>query len=90
MPGHASREILILFGSLTSCDPGDIHETLQVSINRTSIGPFDCKFSLWFTMVDRKNLTLDFIFKEASLNYQKRHTLKNLPCWQWKISKPLK
>ena len=30
MPGHASREILILFGSLTSCDPGDIQETVQV------------------------------------------------------------
>ena len=30
MPSHASREILILFGSLTSCDPGDIHETIQV------------------------------------------------------------
>lgn len=29
MPGHASREILILFGSLTSCDPGDIQETVQ-------------------------------------------------------------
>ncbi|KAM7430924.1 General transcription factorIIH subunit 2 [Porites harrisoni] len=29
MPSHASREILILFGSLTSCDPGDIHETIQ-------------------------------------------------------------
>ena len=30
MPGHASREILVLFGSLTSCDPGDIVETIQV------------------------------------------------------------
>lgn len=30
MPSHASREILVLFDSLTSCDPGDIHETLQV------------------------------------------------------------
>lgn len=30
MPGHASREILILFGSLTSCDPGDVLETVHV------------------------------------------------------------
>ncbi|RMX58207.1 hypothetical protein pdam_00000025 [Pocillopora damicornis] len=29
MPGHASREILILFGSLTSCDPGDVLETVH-------------------------------------------------------------
>lgn len=30
MPGHASREILIVFGSLTTCDPGDITETVKV------------------------------------------------------------
>lgn len=31
LPGHASREILILCGSLTTCDPGDINTTIQVS-----------------------------------------------------------
>ena len=30
MPSHASREILIVFGSLTSCDPGDIFDTVKV------------------------------------------------------------
>lgn len=30
MPSHASREVLILFGSLTTCDPGDILETLKM------------------------------------------------------------
>jgi transcription initiation factor TFIIH subunit 2 len=30
MPGHASREVLILLGSLTSCDPGEIEETVKV------------------------------------------------------------
>ncbi|XP_077998384.1 general transcription factor IIH subunit 2-like [Glandiceps talaboti] len=29
MPGHASREILIILGSLTTCDPGDIYETIK-------------------------------------------------------------
>ena len=29
MPSHASREILVIFGSLTTCDPGDIHETIK-------------------------------------------------------------
>ncbi|XP_023933479.1 general transcription factor IIH subunit 2 [Lingula anatina] len=29
MPGHASREILIIYGSLTTCDPGDIYETVK-------------------------------------------------------------
>ncbi|XP_026492330.1 general transcription factor IIH subunit 2 [Vanessa tameamea] len=29
LPGHASRELLVLFGSLTTCDPGDISGTIQ-------------------------------------------------------------
>ena len=28
LPTHSSREIIIIFGSLTTCDPGNIHETL--------------------------------------------------------------
>jgi len=30
MPGHASREVLIVLGSLSTCDPGDIGETIKV------------------------------------------------------------
>ncbi|KAF8325227.1 Ssl1-like-domain-containing protein [Cantharellus anzutake] len=29
LPTHSSREILVLFGSLTTCDPGNIHDTVQ-------------------------------------------------------------
>jgi transcription initiation factor TFIIH subunit 2 len=29
IPAHASREILVILGSLTTCDPGDITETIQ-------------------------------------------------------------
>ncbi|XP_013143875.1 PREDICTED: general transcription factor IIH subunit 2 [Papilio polytes] len=29
LPGHASRELLVLFASLTTCDPGDIVPTIQ-------------------------------------------------------------
>ncbi|XP_046841484.1 general transcription factor IIH subunit 2-like isoform X2 [Xenia sp. Carnegie-2017] len=29
LPGHASREILVVFGSLTTCDPGDVMETFE-------------------------------------------------------------
>ncbi|KAL1137790.1 hypothetical protein AAG570_009486 [Ranatra chinensis] len=29
MPSHASREILVLMGNLTTCDPGDINITIQ-------------------------------------------------------------
>lgn len=31
LPAHASREILVIMASLTTCDPGDINETIQVS-----------------------------------------------------------
>ncbi|KAL4074120.1 Ssl1-like-domain-containing protein [Scleroderma citrinum] len=38
LPAQASREILIIFGSLTTCDPGNIHDTLDVCIkNRIRI-----------------------------------------------------
>lgn len=30
LPSHASREILIIMGSLTTCDPGDINTTIMV------------------------------------------------------------
>ena len=29
MPSHTSKEVLVIMGSLTSCDPGDIHSTIQ-------------------------------------------------------------
>jgi transcription initiation factor TFIIH subunit 2 len=29
MPAHSSREVLVLFGSLTTCDPGDIQKTIK-------------------------------------------------------------
>jgi transcription initiation factor TFIIH subunit 2 len=32
LPTHSSREIIILFGSLTTCDPGNIHDTLDSCI----------------------------------------------------------
>ncbi|XP_046425250.1 general transcription factor IIH subunit 2 [Neodiprion fabricii] len=30
LPSHASREILVLMGSLTTCDPGDINTTIEI------------------------------------------------------------
>ena len=29
LPAHTSLEVLTLFGSLTTCDPGDINETIK-------------------------------------------------------------
>ncbi|CEP09348.1 hypothetical protein [Parasitella parasitica] len=30
VPSHGSKEVLMVFGSLTTCDPSDIHETLDL------------------------------------------------------------
>ncbi|KAF9033258.1 Ssl1-domain-containing protein [Hymenopellis radicata] len=32
LPTHSSRELLIIFGSLTTCDPGNIHDTLDACV----------------------------------------------------------
>lgn len=32
LPTHASREILILFGSLTTVDPGNVHDTIDACV----------------------------------------------------------
>lgn len=37
LPSHASREILVLMGSLTTCDPSDINLTIEVKQNCTII-----------------------------------------------------
>lgn len=29
MPLHSTREVLIVFGGLSSCDPGDVFETIK-------------------------------------------------------------
>lgn len=31
IPSHASREILVIIGNLTICDPSDIHQTIKVN-----------------------------------------------------------
>jgi len=33
MPSHTSREVIIIMGSLTTCDPGDINKSLQEAVN---------------------------------------------------------
>lgn len=42
LPSHTSREILVIFGSLTTCDPGSIKETIEVGWQRNQLA------SKWF------------------------------------------
>jgi len=32
VPSHASKEVVVILGALTSCDPGNIFKTIDVSI----------------------------------------------------------
>lgn len=34
MPGHTSREVLIVFSSLTTCDPANIYDLIKVRNQR--------------------------------------------------------
>lgn len=43
LPSHASREILVIMGSLTTCDPSDISTTIEVS-NKTQTSIHSFKF----------------------------------------------
>lgn len=40
MPGHTSREILIILSSLTTCDPANIYELIKVKSQAWSLHPY--------------------------------------------------
>lgn len=60
-PSHGTREILIIFGSLLSSDPGDIHSTISAlvtsHISCTVIG-LAAKVAICSTLVSRTNASL--------------------------------
>lgn len=33
LPAHSSREVLMIFGSITTVDPGNIHDTLTACLD---------------------------------------------------------
>ncbi|EAU91776.2 RNA polymerase II transcription factor [Coprinopsis cinerea okayama7 len=65
LPTHSSREILILFGSLTTCDPGNIHDTLETCIKnkiRISVVALAAEMKICRELCDK---TGDYIPKEG-------------------------
>lgn len=48
VPAHSSREILMIMGSLSTCDPGDVHETVakcveaRIKVNVISLAAQVC------------------------------------------------
>ncbi|KAL8908470.1 MAG: hypothetical protein Q9207_000776 [Kuettlingeria erythrocarpa] len=57
-PSHGTREILLLFGSLLSSDPGDIHTTITSLVNAhitTSVIGLSAQVAICLTLVKRTN-----------------------------------
>ncbi len=44
VPNHASKEVVVVMGSLTSCDPGNIFDTIQVCGRRFLARTFDSSY----------------------------------------------
>ncbi|KAL8833046.1 MAG: hypothetical protein Q9170_004551 [Blastenia crenularia] len=57
-PSHGTREILLLFGSLISSDPGDIHSTITSLVNShiaTTVIGLSAQVAICLTLVKRTN-----------------------------------
>ena len=57
-PTHTTREVLIIFGSLLSSDPGDIHTTISAMVNAkitVSIVGLAAQVAVCHTLVSRTN-----------------------------------
>lgn len=57
-PSHGTREVIIVFGSLLSIDPGDIHQTIKASIRdriRVSIIGMGARLRICQEIVSRTN-----------------------------------
>ncbi|KAL8718475.1 MAG: hypothetical protein Q9225_004389 [Loekoesia sp. 1 TL-2023] len=57
-PSHGTREILLLFGSLLSSDPGDVHTTITSLVNShitTTVIGLSAQVAICLTLVKRTN-----------------------------------
>lgn len=68
MPDHTSKEVLLVMGSLTTCDPGDIHSTIQslASYNiRCSVIGLSAEVKVCKTLVTQTKGTYDIVIDDA-------------------------
>lgn len=68
MPNHTSKEVLVIMGSLTTCDPGDIHSTIQslASYNiRCSVIGLSAEVKVCKTLVTETKGTYDIVIDDA-------------------------
>lgn len=67
MPNHTSKEILVIMGSLTTCDPGDIYSVVQslASYNiRSSVISLSAEVKVCKTLVTETKGTYDVIMDD--------------------------
>lgn len=60
-PSHTTREVLIIFGSLLSSDPGDIHSTISALVNAkitVNVIGLAAQVAICHTIVTRTNPTI--------------------------------
>lgn len=68
MPDHTSKEVLIVLGSLTTCDPGDIHSTIQslAAYNiRCSVVGLSAEIKVCKTLVTETKGNYDIVIDDA-------------------------
>lgn len=68
MPTHTSKEALVILGSLTTCDPGDIHSTIQslASYNiRCSVIGLSAELKVCKTLVTETKGSYDIVIDDA-------------------------
>ncbi|KAG9290909.1 hypothetical protein G9A89_011059 [Geosiphon pyriformis] len=68
VPAHGSREILVIFGSLTTCDPGDINETIDRLVKdniRVSIVGLAAEVKICKYMCQKTKGTYGVVLNEA-------------------------
>lgn len=68
MPSHTSKEVLVIMGSLTTCDPGDIHSTIQslASHNiRCSVIGLSAEVKVCKTLVTETKGTYDIVIDDT-------------------------
>lgn len=70
MPDHTSKEVLVILGSLTTCDPGDIHATIQslASFNiRCSVIGLSAEIKVCKTLVTETKGSYDIVIDDSHL-----------------------
>ncbi|CAI2167815.1 9146_t:CDS:2 [Funneliformis geosporum] len=68
VPSHGSREILIIMGSLTTCDPGDIYDTIDNLVNeniRVSVVGLAAEVQICKLMCKKTKGTYGVVLNEA-------------------------